>query len=217
MDIISAILGAALITAAGYGFLCFYDGKSPLGVRKKGNFICSACVVGTEALTFILTLAIGIRSVPQWGLPAVLLHYILIWAMSLLAVIDGKQHRIPNRFLQGMLLLWAAVVGIDIIIQTEEGLALLFRSLAGGIAGGLIFLLCYILSRKQLGAGDVKLAFVMGLYLTGQRIIGAIFYGIILCCVYSLVQLARKKIGLKDGVPLVPFLYMGTLITLLIL
>ena len=60
------------------------------------------------------------------------------------------------------------------------------------------------------------MVFVMGLYLTGQRIIGAIFYGALLCCVYSLIQMGRKKLGLKDGVPIVPFLYLGTLITLLI-
>lgn len=58
--------------------------------------------------------------------------------------------------------------------------------------------------------------FVMGLYLTGQRIMGAIFYGILLCCIYSIVQLCRKKMGFKDGVPLTPFLYAGTFITLLI-
>ena len=68
-----------------------------------------------------------------------------------------------------------------------------------------------------MGAGDVKLVFVMDLYLTGQRILGAVFYGSLLCCAWSLLQLARKKLGLKDGVPLVPFLYLGTLITLFIL
>ena len=97
------------------------------------------------------------------------------------------------------------------------GIALFAKSLMGGIVGGLTFLLCYLLSAKKVGAGDVKLSFVMGLYLTGDRIIGAIFYGTLVCCVYSIVMLIRKKIGLKDGVPMVPFLYIGVLITLFII
>ena len=66
------------------------------------------------------------------------------------------------------------------------------------------------------GGGDVKLAFVMGLYLTGERIMGALFYGTVLCCIYSIVQLIRKKLTLKNGVPMTPFLFLGTFITLLI-
>ena len=68
-----------------------------------------------------------------------------------------------------------------------------------------------------MGAGDVKLVFVLGLYMTGERIMGAIFYGVLLCCIYSIIMLCRKKIGLKDGVPMAPFLYMGMCINLLIM
>jgi len=54
------------------------------------------------------------------------------------------------------------------------------------------------------------------LYLTGERIMGALFYGTVLCCIYSIVQLIRKKLTLKNGVPMTPFLFLGTFITLLI-
>ena len=217
MEIISAILGAVLVTVCSYITLCFYDRKNSLKVKKKGNFIYSIFIIGVMSLTFVTAFVLGLIRFSEWNLPEMLFHYILIWGMTVLAVTDYRQHRIPNRFLTIMLMIWAFVTGIYIILQTESGVGLLFRSLSGAIAGGLIFLFCYILSRKQLGAGDVKLVFVMGLYLTGQRIIGAIFYGIVLCCLYSVVQLIRKKIGLKDGVALVPFLYLGILITLSIL
>ncbi len=216
MEIVSAIMGAVLVVAVSYSGIYFYDLNSHLGVRKKGNAICSISVWLTEGATFLAVLLIGMKKSPQWNLQTVLLHYILICAMSMLTVIDYKQHCIPNIFIKLLLLLWAGITGIFIIIQTETGLALLFLSLSGGIVGGLIFLLCYIISGKQLGAGDVKLAFIMGIYLTGQRIIGAVLYGVILCCIYSIIQLLRKKIGLKTGVPLAPFLYMGVLTTLLI-
>lgn len=217
MEIINAFLGAVLVTVGSYITLCIYDKKHSLEMKKKGNMIYSTFMIGVMCLTFSAVFISGIRRRADWDLPGVFLHYILIWGMSVLAVTDYRQHRIPNRFLTGMLMIWALITGVCIILQTERGIALASQSLAGGLVGGFVFLLCYILSKKQLGAGDVKLVFVMGLYLTGQRIIGAIFYGIVLCCIYSLIQLIRRKIGLKDGVALVPFLYLGVLITLCIL
>lgn len=205
------------MTAGSYSTLCLYDKRNSLEVKRKGSFIYSTYIILVICLAFITVFALGIIKYGVWDSFDMLLSYLLIWGMSVLAVTDYRQRRIPNRFLMAMLMIWALVAGLCIILQTERGVALLFQSLAGAIAGGLTFLLCYILSKKQLGAGDVKLAFVMGLYLTGQRIVGAIFYGVVLCCIYSVVQLIRKKIGLKDGVALVPFLYLGVLITLYIL
>ncbi len=217
MEIISAFLGSVLVTAGSYIALCVYDKKHSLETKRKGNFIYSASMIGVMCLTFSTVFMIGMTRHAEWKPFNILLHYILIFGMSVLAVTDYRQHRIPNKFLIGLLMIWASITGIHIIMRTESGMEQAFQSLAGGLAGGLIFLLCYILSKKQLGAGDVKLVFVMGLYLTGQRIIGAIFYGIVFCCVYSVVQLIRRKIGLRDGVALVPFLYLGVLITLCIL
>lgn len=217
MDIISAFLGAVVVAACSYMTICVYHKNRPLEVRQKGAMIYSPFLVGAVGVAFLAVFALGMTKRTAWGISDMLLHYSLIWGMSVLSVTDQGQQRIPNRLLMAMLMIWALIAGSCIILQTEMGMAFLFRSLGGGLAGGLIFLLCYIVSRRQLGAGDVKLAFVMGLYLTGQRIIGAIFYGIVLCCIYSVVQLARKKIGLKDGVALAPFLYLGVLITLFML
>ena len=56
----------------------------------------------------------------------------------------------------------------------------------------------------------------MGLYLTNARVMGAITYGVLACCVYTVVLLIIKKITLKDGIPLVPFLYLGVLLVMLV-
>lgn len=217
MEVVNAFLGALLVAAGSYITICFYHKKNPLEVRQKGSMIYSPFMIGVVGLAFLAVFALGMTKRAVWGLSDMLLHYSLIWGMSVLAVTDHWHRRIPNRFLIALLMIWALIAGTSIILFTESGMALLFRGLAGGLAGGLTFLLCYIFSRKQLGAGDVKLAFVMGLYLTGRRIMGAIFYGIAICCVYSIIQLIRRKIGWKDGVALVPFLYLGALIALCIL
>lgn len=217
MIMVSSILGALLVAGAYYGTIWMADKRTDLELRKNGRMIVSNSVLLTGSISFLVMVWLG--SVSFWAIPLseTVLQYVLIWGMSVLAVIDHKKHVIPNRLLLFLTAVWTAVAGAAIIRETAYGMALLFQSLAGALAGGLIFLFCYVLSRRQLGAGDVKLAFVMGLYLTGQRIIGAVFYGIIACFFYSVIQLIRKKIGLKDGIPLVPFLYIGVLITLCIM
>ena len=136
--------------------------------------------------------------------------------LTILAAVDLEYKRVPNRVLLVMLVVYALAAGVYIITDIENGLASVFVSAAGSLFAGIAFLLCYIISRRQLGGGDVKLAFLLGLYLGGGRIFGAIIYGILCCFVYSVVQLCRRRLGLRDGVPLVPFLYLGTLITFII-
>ena len=136
--------------------------------------------------------------------------------LTILAAVDLEYKRVPNRALLVMLVVYALAAGVYIITDIENGLASVFVSAAGSLFAGVSFLLCYIISRRQLGGGDVKLAFLLGLYLGGGRIFGAIIYGILCCFVYSVVQLCRRRLGLRDGVPLVPFLYLGTLITFII-
>lgn len=217
MKIVSGILGALLLTAAYYIALDYIDRARDVGLERRGKWIVSKFVWLIGASGFCMLLWFGYQVLWRMPFPASLMQYVLLWGLSVAAVTDYKKYFIPNRVLLIMLLLWAAIVGICVILAAEYGLGLLFQSMIGGVMGGLIFLLCYLLSGRQLGVGDVKLSFVMGLYLTGQRIVGAIFYGIVLCLMYSVIQLLRKKIGLKDGVPLAPFLYGGVLITFWIL
>jgi prepilin signal peptidase PulO-like enzyme (type II secretory pathway) len=209
MVIACCIIGALLVSVMSYICIITIGNHRKLEISTKNTIIY-------EITTFIATLIIGYLSFDDIGMSEMILLYLLICMTSIVAYIDAKFHFISNRLLLLFIVLWIGVVGIVIIMETEYGLAMFFQSLIGAIAGGLIFLLCYVLSRGQLGAGDVKLVFVMGLYLTGERIISAILYGVVLCFVYSLIQLIRKEIGIKDGVPLAPFLYVGTLISCLL-
>lgn len=213
----NAVFGACLIVGFYYWTITVLDAKGFLECKKNGKMIVSKSVLLVGLVSFVSECILGVIRFSNMEIPAMIATHILIGSLSILAVIDYKKNIVPNKMLLIMLAAWVSIAGIYTILQTEKGLGYFFSALIGGIIGGSIFLLCYILSKRQLGAGDVKLVFIMGLYLTGHRIVGAIFYGVTLCCIYSVVQLLRKKIGLKDGVPLVPFLYMGTLITFFIL
>lgn len=215
--ITGAVIETLIICILFYLTLHVLDKDGIYGFERKGKWICSGLVYAVSGGTAIAWLVISLNRDGMFAIPVQLLTVCVVWALAVLTVTDWKKNTIPNQFLFALIIIWGTIIGLYMILDIVSGMALLFMSLAGGIVGGMIFLLCYIISRKQLGAGDVKLVFVLGLFLTSQRIMGAIFYGVILCCVFSLIQLCRKKIGMKDGVPLVPFLYLGTLFTLFIL
>lgn len=220
MKIVSAVLGTVVIISLYCGALGLLDRRLSLQLSRKRVFSREDCVTDKFAL------AVGVITSVVWCYLSIrqdmyifglLQNMAAFLAMSIFAVTDRKARLIPNRVVLFFLGLWS-VIGMGAVVSDfERGLALIGQSIIGGAVGGLIFLLCYLISRGQLGAGDVKLAFVMGLYLTGQRIVGAIAYGVLACCIYSLVQMARKRLTMKDGVPLAPFLYLGMLITFVIL
>ncbi|MCL1999407.1 MAG: A24 family peptidase [Turicibacter sp.] len=89
------------------------------------------------------------------------------------------------------------------------------NSAIGAAAMGIFFLITYYLSKRTLGGGDVKLSFVLGLSLGINLIFSAVLYGLIICAVFSLGALLLKKLNRKDPVPLVPFLFAGTVLTYL--
>lgn len=222
MRIVSAVLGAAVIVILYYGAVGLLDRKLSLELPQRKVLFLDGCVtdqfvLAVGAITFAAWCYLGSAKDSCQYLFALLQNMVIILAMSLFAVTDAKAKLIPNRMVLACLGIWSVIVIGAVVSDFERGLALAGQSIIGGAAGGLIFLLCYLLSKGQLGAGDVKLALVMGLYLTGQRIVGAIAYGVLLCCVYSFVQMARGKLTMRDGVPLAPFLYLGTLITFIIL
>lgn len=209
MVIVNSVFNAFLVLVINYGILVCTEKQRNIRFQRKK-------IMYLEIMTAVAVIVVGVLS-PITMVTEAMLRYCFLGTLSAIAVTDWEKHFISNKLLLVMLLLWSGIIGISIIANTENGLGILFSSLLGALTGGLIFLLCYVLSRGQMGAGDVKLAFVMGLYLTGDKIIGAIFYGVILCMIYSVIQLIRKRIGLKDGVPLAPFLYIGTLITYIIM
>lgn len=216
LQLIGSVISGLLICLGSYLTLMWLDRKREYQFPRKNNYICSVPIFVNMGFTLVIWILYSMIR-PAVSVWMYLADMCMICGLAILTVTDWVKHRIPNKVLLVLLMIWAVIAGLLILFLINDGMAFTFSGLAGALVGGIIFFLCYLLSRKQLGAGDVKLVFVLGLYLTGQRIIGAIFYGVIFCCIFSLIQIARKKITVKDGVPLVPFLYLGTVLTLLIL
>ena len=234
LELISALLGAviiAIVSVAGFQFA-----KTKLIDAKQLSTTDPKLAQNSEAVTNPENKTVGMKPpvslIVMTTLCAVvwivssLLHDYELWRqifnlclavfMTILSAFDYEYKKVPNRVLWMMLIVYVFAAGIYVLSDIANGLAFVFSSVAGSLFAGISFLLCYLISKRQLGGGDVKLAFLLGLYLGGGRIFGAIIYGILCCFVYSVVQLCRHKLGLRDGVPLVPFLYLGILITFII-
>ena len=214
-----SVANALIVTLAFYLLIAYLDSAVVLELKKTKNkkLINDKIVIIDAIVTFIMTGVITYLRYPEMMLEMKILTTIFLIVMAALSVCDIKKKIVPNRIILVALAAWILVISIGIILHTQAGVALLGQSIIGGVISGVIFLLVYVLTKKKLGAGDVKFAFVLGLYMTSSRMFGGIFYGSILCCVFSLVMIALKKLTFKSGVPMIPFLYLGCLITYIIL
>ena len=144
-----------------------------------------------------------------------LLSSALLIIFSYIAMVfDINTKRIPNTLVLAMSVGWLLLILPMILIETGTGVRQLADSLLGLLAGGGLFLLVYLLSKKGLGGGDVKFIAAAGLYLGFSGVIPAILYGTVLAAITGLVLILFKKIGRKDTMPLAPFLFIGIMITI---
>lgn len=144
-----------------------------------------------------------------------LLQYELLLVIGyLIAIKDTRDKSIPNRMILALLVCWLFTIFPQLVVDIEIGLDRLINAVIGFLIGGGLFLLVYLISKNGLGGGDVKLMAVVGLYLGMNGVLPAMLYGSILAAVFGLVLILLKKIGRKDTIPLVPFLYVGILIAI---
>lgn len=144
------------------------------------------------------------------------LLYVILAGTTVLCITDLWEYRVPNKILLILILLFPMILGLHSLGDMDAVIRILPSVILGFLFCMLSFGLGYWISHGSMGAGDVKLSLVMGLYLTGEYVVGAVVYGCLASALYSLIQLARKKVTRKDAIPFVPFLYLGLVIRYLI-
>ena len=97
--------------------------------------------------------------------------------------------------------------------KVGPGIAL--SALLGGAIGFVLMLLPYLITRgRGMGAGDVKLAGLIGLIVGFPQVLAALLVGVIiggLVAVFLLVSRLRKR---KEPIPFGPFLALGAMVVL---
>lgn len=101
-----------------------------------------------------------------------------------------------------------------LLLAGSRGLPALGNAVLGGAIGLGLFSLAALLSRGKLGMGDVKLAAVIGLATGYPHVVPALFLGILLGGLASLVLLSAGRISLKSYIAYAPYLCLGALVVL---
>jgi prepilin signal peptidase PulO-like enzyme (type II secretory pathway) len=93
---------------------------------------------------------------------------------------------------------------------------LIFKySILSAFGSAAFFLLIFSISRgKWLGFGDVKLGFLMGLFLGFPKILVGLFFAYLIGAIIGIGLVLAKKKTLKSEVPFGPFLVTGTFVAL---
>lgn len=160
----------------------------------------------TAAVCALLAAATGAH-------PELAAYLLLTPAAVLLALIDARVHRLPDRLTLPLAAAALALLSAASLVPGAQG------SATGAVLGALVlagaFLLMFVISPRAMGFGDVKLALTTGAVLGwyGWR---AVLVGIFACYLIAAAQgialIVRRKATRTTALPFGPALLAGTLI-----
>jgi len=196
LELVVARVPARVAVTAGPTF-----GPEGIGWRRRP--------VALAAVTGGVFAAITARFTTDWALPA---YLVFGAALVALTAIDLETYLLPNRIVYPVAAAGVALLGVAAAATGDwDELA---RALAGGGAGFAAFFVLHLISPRALGFGDVKLAFVLGLYLGwlgwAELVLG-FFLGFLYGALVGIALLVTRVRGRKDPVPFGPFLAAGAL------
>lgn len=166
--------------------------------RACGAKIPAVCLAA-EIAGAVSFAALGLRFGPR---PELVMQVILCAILLLLSLIDWERRLLPDK-----LLLLAIVNRAAFLLILKEPLGeALPRMALGALSVSLPLLVLslamdHLLGRESMGGGDIKLLFVLGLYLSWMEMILLVFVGCVLALLWAA---ARRKHG--GEIPFGPFL-----------
>lgn len=131
---------------------------------------------------------------------------ILFVVMCITGISDIRTKKIP---------LWCIICGsADAIAEmlscgnaTPEGIAL-------DMVPGLLFILISWTTGEKVGYGDGVMIIIMGLVMHSWTCITAVMSGLFISSMFSIVMIIFRKVKIRDRIPFIPFLAVGTGVSL---
>jgi leader peptidase (prepilin peptidase)/N-methyltransferase len=169
--------------------------------------------LGVHLLTAALFAAAAARFGASWVLPAYLFFFASLVAVS---AIDLEHHIIPNRIVYPTIFVSVPLLAAAGALTGDWhrfGQALLGATLAW-----LALFAIHLVSPAGMGFGDVRLAFVLGLFLGWlglSKVLTGLFLGFFLGAVIGMVLIAFRVRTRKDHIPFGPFLAAGAVVAVL--
>lgn len=194
-------------------------------ILQKGRSRCCRRKLSFQYPIIELLTAVGFGLIYQTLFPIAdyrqflaLAAYLLMYAAVLVIfVADLKTQIIPDEMLilllVGIALRTISVCGTDPVCFTKAAnLTYIWSSLGAG----LFFLVIFLLTRgRGLGFGDVKLAFLIGLFSGFPDVVFALYAGFLTGAVGGVILVIIGKKKMKSHIAFGPFLIMGVIISIL--
>jgi leader peptidase (prepilin peptidase)/N-methyltransferase len=158
--------------------------------------------------------AVGVRFAGDWVLPA---YLVLAASLLVVSVIDLEHYVIPNRVVYPTIAL--ALPLLAGAAALEHDWPRFVHALLGGAAAWTLLLLVHLISPRGMGFGDVRLSFILGLYLgwlgAGHVALG-LFLGFFLGSVAGIALVIVRRRSRKEAIPFGPFLAAGAMVAVLV-
>jgi len=166
-----------------------------------------------ELATAGLFVAAGLRFGAAWELPAFLVFFAALLALS---AVDLERFILPNR------ILYPGWLAVAVLLLAAAALDPDWRSLRdaaiGAAAAWAVFFVIHIVSPGGMGFGDVRLSGLIGTalgWLSLGHVFLGLFLGFLVATVLSLALMAGGRRGRKDKIPFGPFLAVGAALAVL--
>lgn len=141
---------------------------------------------------------------------------VLASLLILAGKIDKHEKIIPNAIIGVLLLTKAVALAIEFIFGRSDFAADFANGFLGFAVMAITLSVVRLIYKSSIGMGDIKLMVVIGLYLGVMRSMYILLVASIAAMAVSLVSMARKKMGMKDGLSFGPSIALGGLIVLIL-
>jgi len=162
-----------------------------------------------ELLTGVLFGAVGARFAGSWALPAFL---VLTAALVALSAIDLEFYLLPTRILRPVAIISVPLLALAAGLEQDWGA--FGRAAAGALVAFTFFFVVHLISPNGMGFGDVRLSFLLGLFLGflgWGDLAGGLFFGFFYGAVIGIALIALGARSRKQHIPFGPFLAAGTM------
>jgi len=133
--------------------------------------------------------------------------------LIIIFVYDLKHFIIPDKVVFPAIAI--ALIYNVYAMLVNNNVSIVFNSVLAAIVAASFFLLIVLVSKgKWMGIGDIKLAFLMGLFLGFPNILVALFLSFLIGAIIGVGLILLKNKKFKSEIPFGPFLVTGTFLAL---
>src|SRR5439155_17848481 len=161
-----------------------------------------------------LFVAGAIRFDADWALPGYLVFFGSLVAIS---PVDLEHYIIPNRIVYPTIFIAVPLLALAAAVQHDW--TSFEHALAGAVCAFALLLVVHLVSPGGMGFGDVRLSFLLGLFLgwlSYSHALTGIFLGFLLGAVIGFLLVAIRLRSRTDHVPFGPFLAAGAALVILV-